>query len=390
MDWSRLEVGRAGHRTRRGLCAGVDADGNAFVVRPARTCTRRTGRLRRDRARLLRRGRCIAQGEQTWLTGRGADGRLHLWSAYRRRHHGRRRTRWRRSTPCGRPRCSTPRPRWCSPRTSTGVRGGSGCYPREAAILGGTPAGRDLTMGTEPDTALAFAFYERSRWSWPDRWATPGHPMRGRWEGPTRSGAYPSLADPHRPVLGRHRSARPALLGRRALRWPAGDLPGAAPSVPRAAPHRHRRRASTPARPEDALAVSDRPVVLVDEHERDQPVFVAALPRGNRLCWHDGTEWKAHPVPEGRVRSACTSRWGRPCPRRRERSGRFRTPPERLTTPGTCEPAGGVPGCPWQDARQEVRGWTRSWRVRRRRWRTSRTARRWRSAGSGCAGSRRC
>jgi len=34
---------------------------------------------------------------------------------------------------------------------------------------------------------------------------------------------------------------------------------------------------------------------------------VAALSRGNRLCWHDGTEWKAHPVPDGRVRAACSS-----------------------------------------------------------------------------------
>jgi hypothetical protein len=58
---------------------------------------------------------------------------------------------------------------------------------------------------------------------------------------------------------------------------------------------------------DDALVGGDRPIVLVDEHERDQPVFVAALARGNRLCWHDGTEWKAHPVPDGRVRSACAS-----------------------------------------------------------------------------------
>jgi hypothetical protein len=25
------------------------------------------------------------------------------------------------------------------------------------------------------------------------------------------------------------------------------------------------------------------------------------------LCWHDGSGWKAHPAPEGRIRSACAS-----------------------------------------------------------------------------------
>jgi hypothetical protein len=31
---------------------------------------------------------------------------------------------------------------------------------------------------------------------------------------------------------------------------------------------------------------------------------VAATARGHRLCWHDGSEWKAHPVPDGRLRGA--------------------------------------------------------------------------------------
>ena len=36
-------------------------------------------------------------------------------------------------------------------------------------------------------------------------------------------------------------------------------------------------------------------------------MLVAATPRGNRLCWHDGAEWKAHPAPDGRLHAACAS-----------------------------------------------------------------------------------
>jgi hypothetical protein len=50
-----------------------------------------------------------------------------------------------------------------------------------------------------------------------------------------------------------------------------------------------------------------RPMVLVDDVAGDLPMFVAAMARGNRLCWHDGTEWKALPAPEGPVKAACSS-----------------------------------------------------------------------------------
>ena len=39
----------------------------------------------------------------------------------------------------------------------------------------------------------------------------------------------------------------------------------------------------------------------------DRPVFVASLERGNRLCWHDRTEWRALPAPDGALRAACAS-----------------------------------------------------------------------------------
>jgi len=59
--------------------------------------------------------------------------------------------------------------------------------------------------------------------------------------------------------------------------------------------------------PESFEANGGRAVVLVEETPGDQPVFVAATTRGNRLCWHDGSEWKAIPAPDGRLEAACSS-----------------------------------------------------------------------------------
>ena len=80
MDWTRLEVDGRVTALARGLCAGVTADGDAFVVplRLPHPAERTYDGLLLDSFGVLG----VAQGEQTWLTGRGADGRLHLWAAY--------------------------------------------------------------------------------------------------------------------------------------------------------------------------------------------------------------------------------------------------------------------------------------------------------------------
>jgi hypothetical protein len=52
-----------------------------------------------------------------------------------------------------------------------------------------------------------------------------------------------------------------------------------------------------------------RPLVLVDDTTGDQPVCVVATTRGNRLCWHDGSGWKALPAPDGPLVAACMSGW---------------------------------------------------------------------------------
>ena len=80
MDWTTLEVDGRVTAMRQGLAAGVTGDGNAFVVPlglPHAEPTTYDGLLL-DSFGVLG----VAPGEQTWLTGRGADGRLHLWSAY--------------------------------------------------------------------------------------------------------------------------------------------------------------------------------------------------------------------------------------------------------------------------------------------------------------------
>ena len=80
MDWSKLEVAGRVTALGRGHCAGVGDDGDAFVVplRLPHPSVRTYAGLLLDSFGVLG----VAQGEQTWLTGRGADGRLHLWSAY--------------------------------------------------------------------------------------------------------------------------------------------------------------------------------------------------------------------------------------------------------------------------------------------------------------------
>jgi hypothetical protein len=304
MEWSRIEVAGRVTALARGHCAGVDADGNAFVVplRLPHSSVRTYDGLLLDSFGVLG----VAQGEQTWLTGRGADGRLHLWSAYADGSM---------FVPHSLEAIDAV---WAVPVLdahselvlSAHLDGGVWrlrVYPRETAILGGSPQAGDLTIGTDPDTALAFAFYEREPLVVAGPLGDSGAPHAwslGRTDAEWRrihlSPTPTALCSVGTGQLGRHY-------------WVAGHHDGR-PVIYQVLPLPFRgllRTANVDMPPlqlaEDALSVGDRPVVLVDEHEHDQPVFVAALPRGNRLCWHDGTEWKAHPVPDGRVRSACTS-----------------------------------------------------------------------------------
>jgi hypothetical protein len=302
MDWTRLEVDGRVTALARGLCAGVGADGNAFVV-PARLphpAARWYDGLLLDSFGVLG----VAQGEQTWLTGRGGDGRLHLWSAY---------TDGSMFVPHSLEAVDAV---WATPLLDahageilTASLDGGGwrvrVHAREAAILGGQPRAHDLALAGDPGGALSFAFFEREPIVVAGPLGEAGAPQAmslGRtdaeWRrihlapGPT---ALSSVATGQ---FGRHT-------------WIAGHVDGRAvvyQVLP--LPFRGLLRSATVEVPGLDLApeaLDGRPVVLVDETQRDSPTFVVALERGNRLCWHDGTEWKAHPAPDGRVRSACAS-----------------------------------------------------------------------------------
>jgi hypothetical protein len=303
MDWSKLEVAGRVTALGRGYCAGVGDDGDAFVVplRLPHPAVRTYDGLLLDSFGVLG----VAQGEQTWLTGRGADGRLHLWSAYDDGSmfvpHS----------------LEAIEAVWAAPVldahaelvVSAHFVDGEWrlrVYPRESAILGGRPLAEDLVVGNDPST-LAFGFYEREP-------LVVAGPL-----GDSGTAHAWSIGQSDTEWRRVHLSPAPtalcsvgtAQLGRRT--WVAGHQDGR-PVLYEVLPlpFRGLLRSATVDVPalelaEDSLGTGDRPVVLVDDHERDLPVFVAALARGNRLCWHDGTEWKAHPAPDGRIRGACAS-----------------------------------------------------------------------------------
>jgi hypothetical protein len=299
MDWTRLEIGGRVTALARGLCAGVGADGEAFVVplRLPHPEPRTYDGLLLDSFGVLG----LAQGEQTWLTGRGADGRLHLWSAY---------TDGSMFVPHS---LEAIEAMWATPLLdahaglilSASLVEGSWrlrVHRRETAILGGRPQARELVMTGEPHRHLAFGFYEREPLVVVGPFGDGGthHALSlGRTDADWRrihlAPAPTALTSVATGQFGRHT-------------WIAGHVDGR-PVVHQVLPlpFRGLLRTAPVELPSLALAeesLADRPVVLVDDVQRDRPVFVAALARGNRLCWHDGHEWKAHPVPDGRVRAA--------------------------------------------------------------------------------------
>ena len=304
MDWTRLEVDGRVTALARGLCAGVGADGDAFVValRLPHPSPRSYDGLQLDSFGVLG----VAQAEQTWLTGRGADGRLHLWAAYADEAM---------FVPHSLEAIDAV---WAAPLLdahgdqvlSSHLDGGAWLvrvHQREAAILGGRAQARELSMGGDPGTLLAFACYEREPLVVAGPLGDGGAPQAlslGRNDGDWRrihlAPTPTALCSVATGQFGRHT-------------WVAGHLDGR-PLVYEVLPlpFRGLLRSATVEVPRleldpGSVSAADRPVVLVDEVQRDIPAFVAALPRGNRLCWYDGTEWKAHPVPDGRVRAACAS-----------------------------------------------------------------------------------
>ena len=305
MDWTRLQVDGRVTAMRHGLAAGVTDDGFAFVAplhlpHPDPVCY---DGLLLDSFGVLG----VAPGEQTWLTGRGADGRLHLWSAY---------VDGSMFVPHS---LDSVEAVWAAPV----VDGGDGrvltsrlddgtwrlqAFDRESAVLGGRALGQDLVLGGSPDAALVYGPAEHgplvvagaigdtgsvSAWALASVDTGPGREPGTEWRRVHLMPAPTDLCSIAADRDGRHT-------------WVAGQVEGRLSVydvLP--LPFRGPVRSATVALPAvEVVTDAGPPVVLVDDVASALPWFVAATARGHRLCWHDGTEWKAHPVPEGRLRGA--------------------------------------------------------------------------------------
>jgi hypothetical protein len=316
MEWTRLDVDGRVTALRRGLCAGVGYDGRAF------TCDLRTldpKPVSYDGIMLDSFGVVGASpGVDAWLTGRGADGRLHLIGA-RPEFVGT-------AGECITHSLEDVGAMWASPvldgRASyvlaSDLQEGTWrlrAYHVDSAIIGGTPRGRSFALGDEPRSSLSYSFFEKGplvvagrlgddREAGPSAWTLAeldGSPQPSRDEGWRRVALAPAPTELTSVAVGRG-SERIWVGGRvddLAAVWEVLQLP-----------FRGLIRSTAVALPPVELvaeAPGGRSLVLVEELRGDLPAFVAATPRGNRLCWHDGTEWKAHPAPDGRLHAACAS-----------------------------------------------------------------------------------
>jgi len=300
MDWTMLAVDGRVTALQRGICAGVTAEGTAFVARLGlpHACPTTYDDLLVDSFGVLG----VATGERTWLTGRGADGRLHVWSA-------------------GEGVDDEPDSLdvvdavWAAPvpDPETGhlltchVDAGAWrlrVHERDAGVAGGRARTGDLALAADPHTALVFGGHRQGPLVVAGQVGDSGPPSA--W----------SLAEIHDGWRRIHLAPSPTTLtsvatsrdGRRT--WVGGTAAGQ-PVVYEVLPLPFRGLVRSTTVPVPALALTDpvagRPLVLVDDVEGAQPVFVASLARGNRLCWHDGTGWKALPAPDGPLRAACAS-----------------------------------------------------------------------------------
>lgn len=316
MEWTRLEVNGRVTAMRRGLCAGVDAESRAFVcyLGPLHEKPIALDGVVLDSFGVIG----ASPGDEAWLTGRGADGRLHLFGAHPERadtdgeflEHSLERV----------------GAMWAAPVLdsraalvlTSSLHEGTWrlrVYDLTEAIGPGKLRARELVLGGEPDTSVDFSFHEKGPLLLAGRIGEGTHVGPAAWTltdivGPAGSDAHDWRRVHLAPAPTELSSAAVGWVARRA--WVAGRV-DARPVVWEvlSLPFRGLVR-STPVpmpRLELSPAVLEpgggRPVVLVEESRGDLPAFVAATVKGNRLCWHDGTEWKAFPAPDGRLRAAC-------------------------------------------------------------------------------------
>jgi len=305
MDWTRLDVGGRVTALRHGLAAGVTEGGSAFVaaLRLPHPEPTTYDDLLVDSFGVLG----VCPGDPTWLTGRGADGHLHLWGVdedgVRVVPHS----------------LDATEAMWAAPVVAgsegrvlasrlVGGRWRLQALTHGTALGGGPTLGKDLVLGDSPDVALAFGPAKQapmvvagsigdpptvSAWALATVDTGPGREPAYEWRRVHLLPAPTSLCSVAVSAQGRHT-------------WLAGHVEGrltAYDVLP--LPFRGLVRSATVELPPVSLIPgTGRPVVLVDDAPGDLPWFVVATARGLRLCWNDGTEWKAHPVPEGLLRGA--------------------------------------------------------------------------------------
>jgi hypothetical protein len=308
MDWTRLDVDGRVTALRGDSCAGVTADGAAFVAllgEPAPVATV-VEPLLLDSFGVVG----LSGGDAPWLTGRGMDGRLHLWQVAAPHVLGDRSL-------------ETVGAAWAAPALdarATGVlvaRLADGGWRLQALAVSetteGKARGRELRLGGPPDSALAYGFHGGGPITVAGPLGDGDQPPAAAWSLETGVDArFPEASDWRRihlaPAPSELSSVGVADAGRPT--WVAGRV-DAKPVVYEilALPFRGLVRTTTLTLPVLTLADSavdgpDRPIVLVDATEGDQPVFLVATSGGNRLCWNAVGTWKAHPAPEGRIRAA--------------------------------------------------------------------------------------
>ncbi|MGC4112863.1 MAG: hypothetical protein QM747_21075 [Nocardioides sp.] len=306
MDWTRLTVSGRVTAMQRGLCAGVTDQGTVFVAQlrlPHVTATTYDDVLV-DSFGVL--GIAPGDGGETLLSGRGADGRLQLWGV--RDDHPLVRTHA----------LDGVAQMWAVPALDAGTdlllsaHLDDGSWSLRAddlgvAIGGAAPTRRALAMAAGPDAALVLGSPEKEPLVVAGRLGDTGTPS-----------AWALGDDDWRRI---HLTTAPSLLTSVAYAWGGrhtwiGGVAEGRAMVSELLPFPFRgplRSASVAIPGLELVALPEghgRPLVLVDDVAGDLPVMLAAMSRGNRLCWHDGTEWKALPAPDGPLRAACAADGG--------------------------------------------------------------------------------
>ena len=291
---------------QRGLCAGVTTEGTVFVshLRLPHASPTTYDDVLVDSFGVLG----VAPGPEPWLTGRGADGRLQLWTARDD------------DTTVESSSLDGIDAMWAAPATDAGTELLLSChlsegswrlrtYDRQSAIGGAAPRRRATCRSpARPTPAFVLGCPRRTRWSWPDGSARPsGAPRRrgrssGDWRRIHLSPAPPrSPRSPPRGAAGTPGSAAWRTAARPCTRCFRCPFRGLLRSC-------HRADAASRARPRSPTGGGRPAGARRRRHRRPARCSSPRPTRGNRLCWHDGSRVEGAP-------RAGRSAAGRPAPR---------------------------------------------------------------------------